>query len=426
MVTKLMPWCLSFCAALFGLGACGSQDSPAPPPPANGVTADAWCEREGLASALRQTVVLIDERAIVPAEAGQFRTVNAALYEAVSSLAGAGGVTSGAMAPRERLTLHLLPHDGGAPRLIYTGCAPGLSTEEATAARAGRSGLGDFVGGDLAGELEDASEVHNRTFITSFARLGDRPEPPPIRAGSFAQSSLLSSLKSVRQLAREGAGVPRFLLFTDLAIFPGDGDASAARRAGFTAAKDAQLALGGAEVVLIGSGGGGGSSRQYADAFFLGSQGDLLGWGSGALGSLPAAPVSVKSYSGELRYPADRYPARLIIGRDRANRLVNSWLIVNSDAEWATPIGGSLSCSGDVCTLIQDRSGLGQQWSPDTDPVADFDEGLPLSGMRGLRATITPDTAQGEVFDPEVTSFEGFTGVSTLTFQLNALAQTGG
>jgi hypothetical protein len=392
----------------------------------NAVTADQWCEREGLARALRQTVILIDERAISPGIGAEFRTANSALFEAVNALGSAGAVASGAMAPRERLSLFLIPSDGAAPRLVYTGCAPGMSAEETVAAREGRSALGDFVGGDLAGELENASETHTRIFITSFARLGDRPAPPPIRSASFAQSSLLSSLKSVRQLAREGAGVPRYIIFTDLMIFPGAGDATAARRAGFAAASEARVALGGAEVVLLGSGApGGGSSRHYAEAFFLGSQGDLLGWGTGALGSLPAAPVSVKTYAGELRYPTDRYPARMIIGRDRANRLVNSWLIVNSDAEWATPIGGSLSCSGDVCSLVQDRSGLGQQWNPDTDPVADFNEVMPLSGMRGLRATITPETTSGEVFDPEVTSFEGFAGVSTLPFELNALRQTG-
>jgi hypothetical protein len=390
------------------------------------VTADQWCQRDGLSSALRQTVVLIDERAIVPGVGAAFRTENPALFEAVSALSGQAAVTSGTMAPRERLTLYLIPADGGSPRLVFTGCEPGLSAEETAAARGNRSALGDFVGGDLAGELEDAGEAHNRTFITSFVRLGDRPAPPSIVPGSFAHGSLVSSLRSVRQLAREGAGAPRYLIFTDLAAFPANAaDPEAARRAGFTDASTARIALGGAEVVLIGKDAAGDLARNYAQAFFLGSQGNLLGWGSGALGSLPAAPVSVRTYAGELRYPVDRYPARLIIGRDSANRLVNSWLIVNSDAEWATPIGGSLSCTADACDLIQDRSGLAQQWSTSTDSVADFSANLPLSGMRGLRARITPETATGEVFDPEVTSFDGYPGVSTLPFELNALTQSG-
>lgn len=415
------------CAALSGaLAACGSGGEGDPPRASATVTAEQWCEREGLTSALRQTIVLIDERAIHPGKGVAFRTANPVLYQTVGALVSAESLATGAMAPRERLSLYLLPHDGGAPYLVYTGCAPGMSAQEITEARARRSGLGDFVGGDLARELEDAVEAHGRTFTLSFVRLGDRPQPPAIRAGGFAQSSLLASLKSVRQLARQGAGAPRFLIFTDLAVFPGDGDVAAARTAGFADARGARLALGGAEVVLVGSGESGrGASRQYADAFFLGSQGNLLGWGSGALASLPAAPVSVRTYAGQLRYPADRYPARMIIGRDASNRLVNSWLIVDTDAEWATPVGGSLSCSGDVCTLVQDRSGLGQRWNADVDPQADFDASLPLSGMRGLRVAITPETVTGEVFDADVTSFEGFPGVSTLSLELNAIAPTG-
>lgn len=311
------------------------------------VTEEAWCEREGLTPALRQTIVLIDERAIRPGKGAAFRTANPVLFDTINALGSAEGVTTGAMAPRERLSLYVVPHDGGAPQLLFTGCAPGLSREETAAAHARRSGVGDFIGGDLARELEEADEAYGRRFI-SFVRMGDRPQPPPVSAGTFARSSLLASLKSVRQLAREGAGVPRVLIFTDLALFPGDGDVDAARVAGFAAAREARLALGGAEVVLVGPGGTGrGTARQYASAFFLGSQGNLLGWGSGALASLPAAPVSVQTYAGKLRYPADQYPARMIIGRDGSNRLVNSWLIVDTDAEWATPVGGSLACSGE-------------------------------------------------------------------------------
>ncbi|MBL0947484.1 hypothetical protein [Brevundimonas sp.] len=382
---------------------------------------EAWCNREGLTPALRQTVFLVDERALVPGKGAAFRTANPKLFEAMNTLASPSqGQASGIMAPRERLTVYVMPSDGGAPRLIYSGCAPGFSAGELADAQSNRSRVGDFVGGSLAGELESATEAYNRRFILSIARMGDIAAPPPVRAGDFARSSLLSSLSAVRQLARDGAGVARYFVFTDLATFPDMSDSTAAREAGFELARESRLFLGGADVVLIGSQGSGtAGSRDFATAFFLGSQSDLLGWGSGALGSLPAAPVAVQTYSGELRYPGMRYPMRLIIGRDAQNRLVNSWLFVTSDAEWATPVGGSLRCSGDVCELLSDNSGLGQRWSLNTDAKPEFDAELPLSGMRAITAEIAPDHARGEIWDPDVDGFLDAPTVKSLPFELN-------
>lgn len=413
-------------AALFTVLVAGCKDEGAETDrtrggPQRATLDEAWCNREGLTPALRQTVFLVDERALVPGTGAAFRTANARLFEAVNTLVSpTQGQASGVMAPRERLTIYVMPSDGGAPRLIYSGCAPGFSATELAAAQAERSRVGDFVGGSLAGELEAATEAYNRRFILSIARLGDIAEPPPVRAGDFARSSLLSSLGSVRQLARDGAGVARYFVFTDLATFPDAPDSTAAREAGFELARESRLALGGVDVVLIGSEGSGNArSRDFATAFFLGSQSDLLGWGAGALGSLPAAPVAVQTYSGELRYPGMRYPVRLIIGRDGQNRLVNSWLIVTSDAEWATPVGGSLKCSGDVCELLSDNSGLGQRWSPNADAAAEFDADLPLSGMRAITAEIAPEYAKGEVWDPDVDGFVDAPDVKSLPFELN-------
>lgn len=144
----------------------------------------------------------------------------------------------------------------------------------------------------------------------------------------------------------------------------------------------------------------------------------MLGWGGGALGSLPAAPVEVRQYSGELIYPDTRYPVRLILGHDAQNRLVNSWLIVTSDAEWATPLGGSLKCTGDVCELLSDNSGLGQRWTTHPDGPPRFTADMPFSGMRGISAEITPESVRGEISDPDVDGFEDAPNVRSLPFEM--------
>lgn len=425
MRTSLVWLGLAAALALAGCKGGGSAESEkGGTGPARTMKAEAWCDREGLTAPLRQTILMIDERVIKPGTGAAFRTNNPDLFEMLNNLGNAAsGASTGTMAPRERLNLYVVPADGASPRLVFTGCAPGLSADELSEARAGRSSIGDFVGGDLAGEMEDATEAYNRQFILGSTRMGDlAAAPDAVRAGQFAQSSLLASLKSVRQLGKEGAGVPRYFIFTDLGTFPNLADATAAREAGFALAREAQLTMGGAEVVMMGPGGTSNSqARQFANAFFLGSQGELMGWGSGALGALPAAPVEVRTYSGELRYPDTRYPTRLIIGRDAQNRLVNSWLIVNSDREWATPIGGSLRCNAEVCQLVQDRSGLGQRWNPQQGGEPTFTEDLPLSGMRSIRAELTPEAAKGEVWDADVVVFEGFPGVNTLPFDLSPL-----
>lgn len=381
---------------------------------------EVWCTRDGLEQPLRQTIFVVDERALTPGTGAEFRTGNARLFEALNAVASpVEGVNSGVMAPRERLTVYLAPADGGAPRMVFSGCAPGLSAEERAAVQAERSGIGDFVGGTLSGEMETAVEAYNRAFILGVVRMGDIPAPPPVRTGDFGRSSLVSSLRSVRDLGRDGEGVPRYFIFTDFTTFPDFPDVTAAREAGFELAREARLTLGGAEVVLVGSGSNGKPrARDFATAFFLGSQGELLGWGGGALGSLPAAPVEVRQYSGELIYPDTRYPVRLILGHDAQNRLVNSWLIVTSDAEWATPLGGSLKCTGDVCELLSDNSGLGQRWTTHPDGPPRFTADMPFSGMRGISAEITPESVRGEISDPDVDGFEDAPNVRSLPFEM--------
>lgn len=65
------------------------------------VRSEAYCHRADMAAALRQTVLVIDERAVKAAEPAEMRTVNAKLFELVMGLGDpVAGLESGAMAPR--------------------------------------------------------------------------------------------------------------------------------------------------------------------------------------------------------------------------------------------------------------------------------------------------------------------------------------
>ncbi|MDP3800610.1 hypothetical protein [Brevundimonas sp.] len=389
------------------------------------VRLDDWCRRDGLDEALRQTAVVIDERAVRPGQGAELRTANPELFALVTGLADAGAGQVGALAPRERLSIYLAPTDGGAPRLILSGCLPAMSAQEIEVARAagaaGTGGLSTYVTGGLGQELESARQAFQDAVLLALSKAARAPVPGSISAGGFTDGNLMSSLGSAN-LVIDGAGVPRFFLFTNLRTFPGGADRTAARQAGFAAAREAEVNLGGADVVLVGPGASSaGHGRDFAQAFFLGSQGRVLGWGGAAFNALPAAPVEVRTYTGEIVYPADRFPMRLVIGRDAQNRLVNSWLIVRSDTELATPIGGSLTCAEGVCRLVSDRGGLAQQWSPDPDPEPEFTPDLPLSGLRNIEAELTREYARGEISDPHVGSFEGAPGTRSLTFNLTPL-----
>lgn len=393
--------------------------------PRSAVRSEAYCHRSDMSAALRQTVLVIDERAVKAAKPAEMRTVNAKLFELVMGLGDpVAGLESGAMAPRERLTIMIAPADGAAPRVVFTGCVPGLSPTEIAEGRARRSSVenagSDFFGAGAEKKVEEAARGFRLAVQGALVRMGDAPQSGGLRPGGFEASSLLSSLKATRQLASDEGGMPRVFLFTDLATFPSGGERTEARTAGFAAARQAGVVLGGAEVYLVGANGPGpAAARDYAEAFFLGSQGDVRSWGGVAFNALTAAPVEVRTYTGEIAYPFDRFPARLILGRDAQGRLVNSWLITRTDGEWATPVTGALTCRDEVCRLLGDDGGLAQAWSTDPDPEPEFDAGLPLGGMRQIEAEVTPDSAEGFVSDPMISQFDGAPGVRTLNFTLN-------
>lgn len=418
----------AFALALVALPLLTACDPPRPPRIGQVVLQEAWCARPGLTAPLRQTAVVIDDRAVRRVEdPAAFRAANADLFRLVTSLSGAAdAVRGGLLAPRERVSVLLAPSDGAAPRLLFSGCVPALSVEELAAARARRGGLGntgdDLTGGGVSGELASAQEGFDRSLVGTVARLGAGP-PPPAGNEALAQSSLVRSIKSTGRLVDPAHGLPRLFFVVRPGLFAPSAGGTAARAEGFAAGRAAGLNLGQVEAHVIGERGrDGDAARETAHAFLLAS-GALLGSWGGDFNGLPGAPVRSEAFTGEISYPPTRLPLRMRLAADANGRLVNSWLAMSEGPERlevATPITGRLTCSEpDRCTLTTDAGGLAQVWSDDPDAEAEWSADLPLGGLRSLEATQAGARLTGRVFDPGVGQIGDVPGTRALAFSLN-------
>ena len=411
-------------AAALALAAC---DPERPPRIGAVVLQEAWCSRPGLPSPLRQTVVVIDDRAVRRVEnPSEFRTANADLFRLVSSLGGVSdAVRGGLLAPRERVSVLLAPVDGAAPRLLFSGCAPALSAAEFEAARAQRGGVGNFgddmTGGGIASDLSTAQEQFDNSLVGTVARLGGGA-PPAAITEPLAGSSLVRSLKSTGRLVDPAHGLSRIFVVARRDLFAAAGDGVAARREGFAAGRAAGLNLGQAEVHVIGErSGNGDAARETAHAFLLVSGASLGSWG-GDFNGLPGAPARVETFNGHIAYPPSRVPMSIRLAADAQGRLVNSWLALSEGPDRldvATPITGRMTCAGsDRCTVTSDAGGLAQAWSSDPDAEAEWSPDLPLGGLRSLEATLTGPRLEGRVFDPGVGQIGEAPGTTFLPFSL--------
>lgn len=396
--------------ALASLTACGGGDeakvaggSQAP------VKFEAACDVEGLTRPLRQTAIVIDEQSVVRAEAAEFRTKNPGLIDSVVAVADPiQAVELGSLAPRERVSLFVTPSDGSAPRLVFTGCAPAVTAEEVAQLTSGAStakrASDTFFASGKPNEIKTQAEAFQAQLLGAVRRASlSAPDKPGRAAESFEGSSAVRSLKAATRLLDSAAGAPRLVLLAPAALrsIPASADPEASRRAGFEAAKRADLDLGMAEVAvaLVGPG----ASRDYMDAFLLGSRGRLTSWSSAAPTNLAPAPTSVRNFAGTIQYGATDFPVRARIAVDRSGRLTNSWIVVMNEQEAATPLNGSAACDGNGdCKITGDGSGFSQLWSAKAGGEPEFVAELPFSGLRNFELVITRGRATGRVFDPLV------------------------
>lgn len=379
---------------------------------------EAACDLQGFQRPLRQSVIVVDERALTKSpDVAQLREANQALFDLVMNLGTPSrSLPTGVMAPRERLTILLAPADGGATRLLFTGCLPGFSAAEVAARKAGRSKVGELSDKTLTGGDTARLDKQAAGFATSLQQplvALTRGQPVPTGRSAFAQSSLVRSLQSAPQLVPQDDGVPRLFIFTDLRQFRSSAsDAATARSLGFAAGREAGLKLGRVEAHLVGPAAGDALSRQFAEAFLLESGARLQSWGAATFNGAPPAPVRVRNFTGEIDYGSDRLPLKLRLGTDATGTLVDSWIVVNDAREVATPLSGQLSCDSEQrCRLISDEGGLAQAWSLAPGGEPELGPEMPLGGLRSLEAAVADGRLSGRVFDAAVRTINGGTGL---------------
>ena len=372
------------------------------------------CEVKGFQKPLRQSVILVDERAVNKAtDRAQLRAGNAELFNLVLALGTPSqSLPTGVMAPRERLSIYLAPANGAAPRLIFTGCIPGFSEAERAQLANQTSAVGKSVdnfmtGGGAARLDKQAGEFSAALLRPLVAITQGEPEAPAL--GSFSQSSLVRSLQAVPQLVAPENGVPRLFILTNLRQFrPESPDPKAAREAGFVAGKDAALSFGRAEVHMVGPNAGDMAAKQFAEAFLLESGGALRSWGAVTFNGASPAPKVIRVFKGEVDYGGTKLPLVIRLAIDAQGQLVNSWVAVTNVRQIATPLTGQFSCGTDgTCHLTSDEGGLAQAWSASPGGEPEYNKDMPLGGLRSISATVADTRLKGRIFDAAVDTIGG-------------------
>ena len=371
---------------------------------------EAACSIEGLSRPLRQTAILLDESSLRAAEDAQMlRARNRDLIDAVMAVAGAeAAVASGALAPRERVSLYLAPADGSALRLLFSGCAPALSAEERAGLEASSSATSDFMGSGEEDRIDSHAADYETSILGAIQRAAARaPQNALPRPRTFDASPLVQSLRATPRIGDPSAGISRLVIiaprsFSAIPAFPGPAQA---RAAGFALAPQVGLDLSLVEInVALAPGAG---QRDFASAFFLASGGQLASWSTRFPTGLSRAPTAVRSFSGEIDYGPARYPIVVRIAHDDTGQLTNSWLLLRGDRQYGIPITGTISCAGEQCRVRSDQSGFAQVWSAEAGGEPEFRPGLPFVGLRNIEITFDGPLGEGRVWDPVVDEIAG-------------------
>lgn len=399
-------------AALF-LAACPDGNTPSKISPAAGISQairlEEYCTLPGLPPSGRHTYVLIDEHVVGRVEQTEdFGTTNAELRNVILAFAtpNAASVT-GLMDHRERLSILLLPREGTAAKLLFTGCLPSLSADELASADREGSALATFFTGGTRQRLDEAAETFRRRVARALI-LAARSAPGPAEpeTGRLPQSQLVQSLLASGHLVNGDAGLPRVVLLARLGEIDIDGASTSesARRNGFADGQTVALDLARSElhVFLVGDNETS-LARDYARAFFLTRHANLMTWADDTPPPLPAPPVVVERYNGEALYPREPEAIQIRIAADRNGALVNSWIILRGEQNRSIPMTGRRFCnSGGRCSLRSDDGGFAQAWSPNAGGTPEFDRLLPFVGMREWEMTVQDQNFEGRVFDPTV------------------------
>lgn len=392
------------------LSACGPSN-PGSAAGTSGITgdirADSFCEVEGLQAPLRHTYFLIDGASISQTSSpAEFVSLNTPLRDAVLAIAGPRAIQAGVTAPRERVSIFVLPRDGSAASRVFTGCVPGVSPTELSQLRGESSAIGEFFRGGITQKIENEERSFQTRLVGALQVSAQNVEGPAMaQSGQLDETSLISSLKASARMLDGAEGVPRVVLFTDLSRveLPAADSIAEERRAGFEAARKVGLDLALSEMLIIHAGDSASISRNFFDAFLLGQNAQLVHWGDSRVGVLSLAPTRVYRFLGEATYPASNEAIQIRLGVDENGKLVNSWLVLRGRPDRATPLTGQAVCVGpEDCEILSDGGGFAQVWSLEPGGEPEFDNEAPFGGLRDFEIRIVGEVLEGRVFDPSV------------------------
>jgi hypothetical protein len=408
-------------AAIAMLGGCADcKDKDSITGSGEAVKLDEFCSMQGLKSALRETVLVIDENSVKASKPETFKTDNAELFAVVVGLANATrALDTGAMAPREHLTIAVANAQTGGLSRIFSGCLPAMSKEELAERKSkGEDGAMDiYFGSDIASKIEKARS----NFLTKAALMVAQVAGTGGGRGSdsFNDSNFARTFKVIGPGAGTAGQIRRLIVFANPggALSSVPEDFAQARQAGFDQAQNAQTYLGMSELYLVPGGSTvGNTQRAFLDAWFLSSGADLRHVGAFTPDSLAKAPVRITSYTGQLPLsPEVMSPIALRLPTAADGSLVGAWIsYTGSKGQRRTPIAGQFACASDGCELRGDPEGtLGQRWrtEPGSQPQPLIDG--PFGGMRLITGRDDGQTLKGRIYDPII--YVGETGDISFT-----------
>lgn len=403
---------------LFAAG-CGSDSAVAPSPVgASGgqLRMETYCAVEGLSPALRQTFVVVEERALEPvAQAEEFAQKNQAVRDAVMAFADpVSALEAGRVAARERITLMIAPVDGSAPRQVFTGCLPGLTAEERMAQAQGESKVSNFFTGGTAQKIGDDVDRFRATIAGALIQAAR--SAPAVQDSE--EGALMRSLSAVGQVFRSADAVPRIVLVSGGLPPVKPVDMVVARGQGMADAGQTRMDLGNAEVMVIAPGGNSDVTRAYWQAFLLRQGGQLTSWSTDSSGlSITPSPVRLQRFSGTAAYPGGGDDiVQLRIATDPSGKLANSWLVLTgAPFDRAIPLTGQAVCDeSGACRIRSDRGGFAQAWVAGRGDEPRFDNDAPFGGMREWSFDVGGTGLKGDVFDSAVSQVGPIAGKKSI------------
>ena len=371
-----------------------------------------FCNVEGLPSAKRQTVIIIDGSLVAEElEGAKPLTENQNWRGFVTSFVDASQSSAQAnLAPRERVTVSISNADGSGLSTLFSGCIPVFSSEEMEELQGKSSMVSTFFGTDWKSKQQKSAESIRRKALLSLVSGVKGLPRGDSESTSFLEGPLVRSLRRAQKL-NLAEGIPRIILYTNLSIydFP-RGDQAAIRNAAFADSRLAQIDLGYAELHLLSKAEPEGSNAtDYLQAFFLGSRASLetISSISGNLTAI-SPPADVFVFQGSIDIgQMGRYPVFMRLATDRNGSIVNSWIEEQRSETRFVPFHGILTCSKEgSCSYVGD-SNFSQVWSAEPGGPPECPAEMPFGGLRRLDFQLSGGVLAGKISD-ETCYFVGF------------------